>query len=230
MKTQWIDIQCEGKVCQGYLSLPPAGSGPGLVLIQEIFGVNQHIRAVADQYAADGYVVLAPDVFFRQQNKVDLGYDEIGFQDGFKLMQAHDFFQSVRDLAVVVKTLRTRPEVDAKVASIGYCMGGLLSYLMAAEAGVDAAVCYYGGAIAQHLDKKDKIKVPMLFHFAGNDSYIPSGDVEQIQAAFASHNNTFGHVYENVEHGFNCWERPMYNQKASTLARGRTLVFLSSNA
>lgn len=230
MRSQSIAIPVgEGSSCSGYLALPPTGKGPGLLLIQEIFGVNEHIRAVADQWAQDGYVVLAPDVFFRQQAGVDLGYDAAGFEKGLALLQGHDTAQSVRDLAAAVRVLRQRPEVTGGVASLGFCMGGLLSYLCAAGAGVDAAVCYYGGGIHTQLDKAGAISVPVLFHFAEQDSLIPLSAVTSVKQAFASHANACVHTYPRVDHGFNCWGRPMYNQQAAALARGRSLVFLSEH-
>ncbi len=139
MAASWIDIAThDNQNFKGYLALPPTGSGPGLLLIQEIFGVNEHIRSVADQYALDGYVVLAPDLFWRQQPGADLGYSEADMGKGFALMQGMDFGLALQDLASTVKTLRGRAESSDKVASIGYCMGGLLSFLSAAHAGVSA--------------------------------------------------------------------------------------------
>ena len=146
MNSSWIDVAAADQGSfKAYLSLPPAGKGPGIVLIQEIFGVNEHIRAVADQYAMDGYCVLAPDVFWRQQPRVDLGYSEEDMGKGFAIMHKVDFAQAVQDLAATVKALRALPACTGKVATLGYCMGGLLSYLSAANAGVDAAVVYYPG-------------------------------------------------------------------------------------
>jgi carboxymethylenebutenolidase len=227
MNSRWIDIQADdGKSFKGYLSLPPAGTGPGLVLIQEIWGVNNHIRAVADQYALDGYVVLAPDVFWRQEPGVDLAYDQNDTPKAFTLMQNMDGALAVRDLIRTVQTLRALPECSGKVASLGFCMGGRLSYLCAANAGVDAAVCYYGGGIDQHLDQAAKITCPILFHFAEKDSYIPASAVAAVKSAFAGAKNAVIETYPDVDHGFNCWERPSYNQKASAVAHGLSLSLL----
>lgn len=211
----------------GYLSLPPTGQGPGLVLIQEIWGVNEHIRAVADQYAMDGYVVLAPDVFWRQQVGVDLGYDAEGTQLARQYMTALDFPNAVKDLASAAQALRERPDVKGKVASLGYCMGGRLSFGVAATGAVDAAVCYYGGGIQNMLDQAPNIKVPILFHYGERDSHIPPEAVQAVRQAFAGRTNAQIHTYPEAEHGFNCWRRPMYQQQAAALARGRTLQWLS---
>ena len=229
MQSQRISINSkDGGQFDAYLSLPPTGTGPGIVLIQEIFGVNQHIRDVADQYASDGFVVLAPDVFWRQEPGVDIGYDEAGFQKGFALMQSMDFPKAVEDICTAAQVLKNRPEVQGKVASLGYCMGGMLSYLVGTTPGaVHASVCYYGGGIHTALDRAPQARIPMLMHFAEKDGFIPMEAVSQIKAAFDSNHGVEIHTYPNVDHGFNCWGRPMYQQKAAALARGRSLEFLS---
>jgi carboxymethylenebutenolidase len=228
MTSSMIDIAShDGKSFKGYLALPPTGTGPGIVLIQEIFGVNSHIRAVADQYALDGYVVLAPDLFWRQQPGVDLGYTEADFGAAIGFMQKMDFSLAVQDLTTTVAALRARTECTGKVASLGFCMGGLLSYLSAANAGVDAAVCYYGGSIENHLDQASKVKCPILFHFAEKDHYISPAAVKAVQEKFADAKNAVIEVYPGVDHGFNCWERPAYHQQTSSLAHGLTLSFLA---
>ncbi|MDE1990478.1 MAG: dienelactone hydrolase family protein [Betaproteobacteria bacterium] len=225
---RWVEIDSpDGGTFGAYLSLPPAGKGPGIVLVQEIFGVNEHIRAVADQFALDGFVVLAPDVFWRQQPRVELGYDEAGFVRGRALKSGLDFGQAVRDLSAAASVLRGRPELAGKVASIGYCMGGLLSYLFAASGRVDAAVCYYGAGIDAHLDQAEHIKCPMLFHVGEQDALISPAAVKAVSKAFAPKADAWVQTYPGVDHGFNCWARRMFNQAAAALARGRTLEFLS---
>ena len=227
MTSRWIDIDTNnGNAFRGYLSLPPAGSGPAIVLIQEIWGVNSHIRAVADQYALDGYVVLAPDVFWRLKPGVDLTYDDAGSAQAFDYMKKLDFPMAVQDLARAVSMLRGMPEVTGGVASLGFCMGGLLSYLCAANAGVDAAVCYYGGGIDSQLDQAAKVTCPILFHFAEKDHYITKSAVDAVRGAFGNARNAVIETYPDVDHGFNCWERPSYNQKASAVAHGMSLSFL----
>ncbi|HEX4918180.1 MAG TPA: dienelactone hydrolase family protein [Limnobacter sp.] len=230
MHSRRISIKAtDGGDFDGYLSLPPKGRGPGILLIQEIFGVNQHIRDVADQYAMDGYVVLAPDVFWRQERNVEIEYDDAGFKKGFGLLQGMDFSKAEQDLCAAAALLRGLPEVNGKLASLGFCMGGYLSYVVASNPGaVDAAVCYYGGGIQNALDRAASISVPILMHFAEKDSYIPLQAVDQIKGALAGHSSAAVHIYSEVDHGFNCWGRPMYQQKAAALARGRSLQFLSN--
>ena len=219
----------DGQPFDAYLSLPPTGKGPGLVLIQEIWGVNAHIRAVADQYAMDGYVVLAPDVFWRQEPGTDLAYNEADTKKAYQLMNGLDGPNAVKDLVAAAQTLRARPEVIGKVGVAGFCMGGRLSYQLAATGAVDTAVCYYGGGIHNALEVAPKVQVPILFHYAALDAHIPPAAVDAVKAAFANHSNAQFHVYEGADHGFNCWGRPMYNQRAAALAHGRTLEWLSKH-
>jgi carboxymethylenebutenolidase len=228
----------DGKTFDGYLSLPPTGSGPGLLLIQEIWGVNAHIRAVADQYAMDGYVVLAPDVFWRQRPSVDLQYTEADTALAYQYMKNLDVPDTVLDLQSAAQALRAQASVSGnalvsgKLASLGFCLGGRLSYALAATGAVDAAVCYYGGRIQENLALAPRIQVPMLFHYAELDDHIPPSAVSAVQQAFAYHNHPSNsaqfHVYPGVGHGFNCWGRALYNQRAAALARGRTLQWLAS--
>lgn len=230
MNAHWIDIVTDqGETFAGYLSLPPTGRGPGLVLIQEIWGVNDHIRTVADQYALDGYVVLAPDVFWRQEPRVDLPYDEAGSAKALALLQRVDAAQAAMDMANTVDTLRGRPELDGKVAVLGFCFGGQLAYRVAAAGKADVAVVYYGGGIQQHLDLVDRITQPILFHHAGRDHRISASAVAEVKARFAGRTNAIFFDYPAAEHGFNCWARPVYQQPSAVLAHGRTLLFLAEH-
>jgi len=224
--SRWIDIDTVDGKLQGYLSLPPTGKGPGIILFQEIFGVNSHIRGVADLYAKAGYVVLAPDVFWRSQARVELGYVEPDMGRAVGLMQQVDISKTLADVAATAQVLRALPEVTGKISTIGYCFGGQLAYLSAAQGLVDGAVAYYGGGIQNKLDQAAKISVPILFHYGEKDSHIPLEAVEQVKASFAGRSNAEFHVYPGAEHGFNCWDRGSYQQKASALALGRTLQFL----
>ncbi len=228
MNSQWIEINSStGATFPGYLSLPPTGTGPGILLIQEIFGVNAHIQGVADQYAMDGYVVLAPDLFWRQEPRVNLGYDGPDFNKGLELMAGLHLEDTLADLAQAASTLRQRPEVSAPVASLGYCMGGKLSYLAATRGIVDAAICYYGAGIDGLLQHAPAIHCPMLFHFAEQDAYISATAIRAVADTFAQQPNAWIQTYPHVNHGFNCWARGAYNQPAAALARGRSLEFLS---
>ncbi|MDE2565390.1 MAG: dienelactone hydrolase family protein [Burkholderiales bacterium] len=226
VRTQWIDL---APGFAGYLALPPAGRGPGLVLWQEIFGVNAHIRAVAEQYALDGFVVLAPDCFWRQAPRVDLGYEGEDRQRAIALMQAYGPEPALADIAAALAALRARPEVGgARVGTCGYCMGGRLAYLAAATAGVDAAVAYYGGGIHGQLERAAAIACPVQFHYAGHDDHIPPAAIESVRAAMAGKPAEV-HVYADAHHGFNCWARAAYHAPSAALAHGRTLAFLAQH-
>ncbi|HDR9128483.1 TPA: dienelactone hydrolase family protein [Burkholderia vietnamiensis] len=227
MTAQWIDIPTGNDSFCGYLALPKRGTGPAVVIIQEIFGVNAHIRAVADQYAADGFVALAPDVFWRTQPRVELTYDGADRDKGIELMKKTDIGLAVADIGAAADALRARADVAGKVAAIGYCFGGQLAYRAAAAGTVDAAVAYYGGGIQNALDLADKVTQPILFHYAENDHAIPLDAVEQVKGAFAGRGNASFHVYPDASHGFNCPDRASYHQRASALAHGRTLTFLA---
>ena len=228
MNQSWIKVNNDrGETFDAYLSLPPTGKGPGLLLIQEIFGVNEHIRAVADQYAADGYCVIAPDIFWRDEKRLDLGYDQNGFDKGLALLGKINLDLAGADMAGAVAALRRHAACTGKVGSVGFCMGGMLSFIAAAKADVDTAVCYYGGGIHQHLHLADAIKVPVLFHFAEKDSYIPASAVEQVRKAMGDRKNVRIIVHPGVDHGFNCWRRPAWNQVTAARARGQSLVHLS---
>lgn len=228
MSKSWISVSNDsGERFDAYLSLPPTGKGPGLVLIQEIFGVNEHIRAVADQYAADGYTVLAPDIFWRSSPRLELGYDQQGFDRGLALLSEMNIDAAAKDLRVTVTTLRSHAACTGTVGSVGYCMGGLLSFIAAAEAGVDTAVCYYGGGIHNNLARASKIKCPVLFHFAEKDAYIPPEAVAAVNKTMGNRKNVRIIVHPGVDHGFNCWRRPAWNQVTAARARGQSLVHLS---
>ncbi|MBD3641910.1 MAG: dienelactone hydrolase family protein [Marinobacter sp.] len=230
MSEKWVEISVSGNgAFSGYLVLPPKGTGPGIVLVQEIWGVNRHIRLVAEQYALAGYVVLAPDVFWRQERRVELTYDQAGSARARKLRGGLDDTQAGADVSQAAEYLRARPEVEGKVGAVGFCLGGQLAYRAAATGSVDVAVAYYGGGIAQNLDLADQIEQPFLFHHAEHDSLIPLDAVHEIKQRFEGHGNTVFFEYPGVDHGFNCSERPAYDQKAAALAHGRTLVFLSQN-
>jgi carboxymethylenebutenolidase len=224
----WTTIRGSAGSVDAYLALPPAGCGPGLLLLQEIFGVNEHIRSVAEQYALDGFVVLAPDVFWQQQRRLDIGYSPDDIQRGRALAMATDRAALQHDLADAVKDLRARPEVQGRgIGAIGYCMGGRLAYVAAATAGIDAAVAYYGGGIQDMLELAPQIACPMQFHYGALDANIPLSAVDTVRAAMHGRDAEV-HVYARADHGFNCWARGSYQAASAALAHGRALQFLAA--
>ena len=228
MTSQWIDIPSfDGKTFKAWLALPSQTPcrepTPGLVVLQEIWGVNAHIRAVAAQYASDGYVVLAPDLFWRMQPRVDLTYGEEDTQQAFGFRKGIDLDLADRDIASTVAVLKAMPEVAGGTAAVD------LGHRAAAQAGIDCAVCYYGGGIAQQLALAPTITVPMAMHFGDQDTHITPDQVASIGAALASHANVAIDTYAAADHGFNCGARPSYHQQSAALAHGRSLVFLASH-
>ncbi|MFJ7106427.1 dienelactone hydrolase family protein [Pseudomonas sp. NPDC098740] len=224
--TQWIEIDSADGKFGAYLAIPHTRKGPGILLIQEIFGVNEHIRSVAEQYAADGYLVIAPDLFWRSGHRIELTYDEAGWKRAVELMNATDVGKAQTDIELAIDALKAQPGLDGGIASIGYCFGGLLSYHTAANGLVDVAIAYYGGGIQNQLDRADEIEVPLLMHFGEQDSHIPLEAVEKIAERFENNDNVEIVVYPEAEHGFNCSHRDSYNQRAAAEAHGNTLIFL----
>ena len=222
---QWIEIKAaDGGKFRGYLAVPATGKGPGIVLCQEIFGINAYIREVADYYAAEGYVVLAPDLFWRLDKNVELGYTEDDWKKAFDYFQRFDTDKGMEDITAAVRVLRTRTEVAGKVGALGFCLGGRLAYLAAARSGVDCAVGYYGVTIDQYLKEATKIKVPMVLHFAANDKYAPPETVEKIKAAFKGRPEIGIYVYPGVDHAFARTGGAHYDRPASMMAHSRSIA------
>jgi len=227
VQTQWIDIPSPDGTFGGYLALPPAGGGPALLLFQEIFGVNPHIRGVVEQYALAGFVVLAPDIFWRQAPRVELGYVGDDQKRAYELMNGVTPAGVANDIAASVAALRARPEAAGRrLGAIGYCMGGRLTYVAAATAGIDAGVAYYGGGIQNQLALAPQVTCPMQFHYGAQDDHIPPAAVDAVRGAFdGKAAEVF--VYPDAGHGFNCWARASYHPASAALAHGRSLQFLA---
>jgi carboxymethylenebutenolidase len=223
MKGKYITVTAgDGGSFKAYLATPEGGSGPGIVLLQEIFGINQYMRDVADSYAEEGYVVLAPDLFWRLEPDVEL--TETQFDKAFELYGKFDVAKSVEDIAATVKALRALPECTGKIGALGFCLGGKLAYLAAAHAGVDCAVSYYGVAIDADLGVAPQIKCPMVLHFAANDKYVPAAAVDKIRAAFAGRGDIEIYVYPGVDHGFSRHGGHAFDKPASLMAHSRSIA------
>jgi carboxymethylenebutenolidase len=225
MAGQWIDIAAaDGGKFKGYLAVPAGGTGPGILLLQEIFGVNASMRAVADYYAEEGYVVLVPDLFWRLQPGIELGYGEDDFKTAFGYYQRFDVNQSIKDCADALKALRARPELSGKVGALGFCLGGNLAYLVAARTDIDCAVSYYGVGIEASLGEAEKAKCPMVFHFAELDRFAPEAARAQIKAAFAKRPDVECYLYPGCDHAFAAPERPSFNKPATLMAHSRSIA------
>jgi carboxymethylenebutenolidase len=212
-----IILTAEDEHAFGAYRADPAGRPRGgIVVVQEIFGVNRHIRAVADGFAVDGYLAVAPALFDRVERDVELGYTADDMARGRALRGALEWDQMLRD---VHAAMRVAGEGGA-VAVVGYCLGGSVAWLAATRLKPAAAVAYYGGAVVQFIGERPSCPVQM--HFGDRDAHIPVADVERFKAA---HPDVTIYRYP-AEHGFNCNERASYDTASATLARRRTLDFL----
>lgn len=227
MPGEYIKIKSkDNKEFSGYLCTSSTGRGPGLLLVQEIFGINSHIREVAELYAQDGFTVLAPDLFWRAEPGIQLSYNEKDFAKGLELYGKLDMEQAINDLSCAVDTLRLLPETTSKVGAVGYCLGGLIAYKLACRDIVDASVAYYGGGTDQALDEAKNLTRPLLMHFAEADKFIPKTAIEKIRTTLAGKSNVTIYTYPNVDHGFNCDQRGSYNRQSAMLAFARSSAFL----
>ena len=221
-----------------HLTIPDGGNGPGILLFQEIFGVNEFLKSKAADLAAEGYVVLCPDVFWRVQPNVELPHDEEALQQAFGYMQRYaedvPHEQKVSDLLAALDHLRALPEVAGqKVATMGYCLGGWLAFETAGQAPdrVDACVSYYGSAVAGRLDDlADKVTCPIQFHFGGSDPFIPQDQVDAIRKAFSGRSDVELHVYADAGHAFENFLAPQFSNPAATSQSWpRTIEFLNQH-
>ena len=223
MKGTYVTVNAkDGGSFKAYLAKPEKGSGPGIVLLQEIFGINPYIRDVADYYAEEGYVVLAPDLFWRLEPGVEL--TEAQFDKAIGLYQKFDVPKAVEDITATVAALRATPGCAGKVGALGFCLGGALAYLAAAHSGVDCAVGYYGVGIEQMLDLVPRIKGPLVLHFASEDKFVPEAAREQVKAAFAGNPDVEIHVYPGVDHAFARPGGHAYNKPAAMMAHSRSIA------
>ena len=209
----------DGHRLEAWVEKPAGNARAGLVLIQEIFGVNSHIRAVAGRFAAEGYLVYAPALFDRIQPRVELGYDQDSVAQGRELRGKLGWGQPILD----VEAARAAASVAGKVGSVGFCWGGSLSWVAACRLPMDAAVCYYGAQIAQFRDERPNC--PVMMHFGIRDPLIPAEDVAAVRTAQPA---VEVHVYE-AGHGFNCDQRHDFDQASSDLAWGRTTAFFAAH-
>lgn len=229
MSSEWIDVRVvDGETMAAYLALPDGPFRGGIVLLQEIFGVNAAMRGAADDFAAAGHAVLAPDLFFRQSPRVELDYTDAGRKRGFAYANAYDIRRGTHDVTAAAQTLRARLPASVPVASLGFCLGGKMSVLAAAAKGMDGAVAFYGTGLEQHLQELATIDCPLLLHFGDSDSHIPMATIQAVRERTAKMENVELHLYPGAGHGFYNRFRPtVYDASASRLARERTLDFLN---
>lgn len=207
----------DGHEFQAYLAAPPGRPRGAVVVLQEIFGVNSHIRAVTDGFAAEGYTAIAPALFDRIRRGIELGYSGPEVEEGRGYMQQLNPEETMKDVAAAAAVVRH----SGRVATVGYCWGGALSYRAACELPIACAVVYYGNP----RDTGKTPRCPVMYHFGSADKSIPPDQVERLKAA---HPQGIFYVYDGAGHGFNCDLRPSYDAAAAALAGRRTLDFLAS--
>ncbi len=211
----------DGAVIPAYVARPAGRPKAGVVVLQEIFGVNSHIRSVADGYAADGYLAVAPSTFHRVKPKVELGYAPEDMQAGFALKTAVEALPSPGVMQDIQAAIGHATQAG-KVGIVGFCWGGLLTWRAACTLdGLSAAVPYYGGGMTTPDEAARVPRVPVLAHFGARDHWIP---VDSVEAFKRAHPDLEVHVYE-ADHGFNCDQRGSHDAAAARLARERTMAF-----
>ncbi len=213
----------DGGTFQAYLATPEQGSGPGMVVIQEIFGINDYVRRTADRMAEEGYVVLAPDLFWRIEPGIDLSYSPEDWQRAFGLFGQFDVDNGVEDIAATIDALRLRDDQVGGVGCVGYCLGGKLAFLTAARTDVDCAVAYYGVGMEAHTDEAVNVAKPLMFHMAELDGFAPPAARDAVMAAFAGNPNVSFHVYPGQDHAFAREEGAHYDQPSALMAHGRSM-------
>ncbi|KAF1021453.1 MAG: Carboxymethylenebutenolidase [Paracidovorax wautersii] len=228
--TQFVQLTSkDGFTLSAYVAEPEGAPRGGVVVVQEIFGVNHHIRDVADAYARAGYVAVAPAIFERVQHGVDLGYTPDDIKKGIALkaaLEAHHQQAVLGDLQAAIDLAARRS--GGKVGIVGYCYGGLLAWRAAAGLhGLSAAAPYYGGGVTTPDEAARTPKVPVIAHFGERDAHIPVADVEALRERHAN-GGVKVHIYP-ADHGFNCDQRGAYDATAAELARERTLAFFAEH-
>jgi len=213
-----------------YISRPKTSPAPAVVVLQELFGVNADIRKTCDELAEQGFLAVAPDLFWRQEPGVDLSNvtSDVDWQHGLCLYAAYNRDAGVKDVEDTVDAVRKLPDCTGKVAVLGYCLGALMVFLTAVRFdGIDAAVAYHGGDTEKYLGEVDGLHAPMLMHLAEEDEFISKPEQAQIKAALAKKPNATVYSYPGQNHAFSRHGGAHYNAEAAALAHERTYAFLN---
>ena len=223
-----IVIESRDGAFGAYILRPPALPAPAVVVLHEVFGVNADIRKTCDELAALGFIAVAPDLFWRQEPGVDLDVrSEPDWQHGLRLYQAYDRDAGARDVKDAATTAGELPDCTGKVAVLGYCLGGLMTFLTAVRYDVDAAVVYHGGDTEKYLDEVDGLNAPLLMHLAEEDEFISKPAQQEIRAALAGKPHATVYGYPGQRHAFTRHNGAHYDASAAALANGRTYEFLN---
>ncbi|MBT5266148.1 MAG: dienelactone hydrolase family protein [Rhodospirillaceae bacterium] len=221
----------DGGSFQAYHAAPPGGgSAPGLVVIQEIFGVNQVMREISDAYAALGYHVLCPDIFWRIEPGIEItDKTQEEWNQAFDLFGKFDAEKGVSDLISTIAHLRSMTNCTGKIGTVGYCLGGKMAYLMAARSDAECSVSYYGVGLEGMLDEKSEITNPYMSHIASKDQFVPPEAQAQITTALGEHPMATLHIYDGQDHAFARHGGQHYDEAAAKLANDRTAAFFHSH-
>lgn len=226
------DIQISGPDgnFSAYLASPKGGAGGGVLVIQEIFGVNKVMRDYCDHLAAQGYFALCPDIFWRQEPGIQItDKTEAEWARAFELYKGFDVANGVADLKASLAHLRKVEGVNGKAGTVGFCLGGLLAYLMATESDADCNVAYYGVGIDERLAAAPKITKPTILHIAAEDGFVSKEAQATIKAGLQGHRHVTIHTYPGVDHAFARTDGVNYNKAAAQRAEERTLACFKAN-
>jgi carboxymethylenebutenolidase len=222
-----ISINGRNGTFRAYIARPEVAPAPAVIVLQEVFGVNADIREKCDELAEQGFIAIAPDLFWRQEPGIDLGVrSEADWQHGLRLYQAYNRDEGVKDIKDTIDTVTKMPECTSKIAVLGYCLGALMVFLTAVRHRVDAAVAYHGGDTEKYLGEVDGLHASLLMHLAEEDEFISKPAQVAIKAALADKPNATVYSYPDQCHAFSRHNGAHYNAKAAALANGRTSEFL----
>ena len=227
---QWTELETPAGSVAAWQADPPGTPRGGLVVIQEIFGVNAVMRGVCDELAAAGFLAVCPDLFWRIEPGIDItDQSEAEWKKAFELYNAFDVDAGVKDIAAAIDHVRALPEVNGKVGAVGFCLGGLLAYLTATRTDADASVAYYGVGIEKHLVESEKQAHPLLMHIAEEDQFVPKEAQALILAQLKNHPQVEIFTYPGRDHAFARQGGEHYDAADAKLASGRTLAFFQQH-
>ena len=222
-----ITIEGRDGAFGAYMARPKTLPAPAVVVLQEIFGVNMDMRETCDELAAQGFIAVCPDLFWRQEPGLDLNHwSDAEWKKGLALYAAYDRDKGVRDIVDTAHAAGQLDGASGKVGVMGFCLGGLMTFLTAAREKIDAAVAYHGGETEKYLDEADKITAPLLMHLAEEDEFISKEAQTKIKAALSNKPNVEIYSYPGCKHAFARHTGTHYNAAAAAKANGRTWQFL----
>jgi len=228
----YIDIQAtDGSGSfKAYVARPDGGSGAVVIALQEIFGVNAGMREICDDLAAQGYIAICPDLFWRMKPGVDItDKSKEEWDEAFGYFQNFDHDKGMEDIAATVAAARAIEGGSGKVGAVGYCLGGLLAFKTSTDTDVDASVSYYGVGLDTKVGDKEKITTPLLMHIAEEDGFVDKDAQARIKEGLADNGNIEIHSYADVDHAFARPDGINWDEAAATLANGRTRDFFAAN-